>query len=456
MKNKLKSSLKFVSLALILVLFVSIICMSGSATDNTVIRGDQSWNNLPSALPLGTVNYYKVRCRTSDSSTRDVYLKLEKNEDSSTNTSALNVYEAYYLDDLLSNPELSINFTAECYEGAEADSRPENWSISLKEENIGYEYSKILSVSPLCTTVISTQSWEGRDVGNFGNYIDVSLETTVKYALNDGTQDIQTFYVRKSLLGGGVRRLQISTDGMLWFDNSLVLNNGKTINALLLPSEADMRPERWIITVTGYDKFTENGKLIDYKIVKKDINSSQAWTGGETQLRHTFNGENNGPYWDNYYVYTLKLTDSSPESNETEILRIEKNMAGDEVDSIVIRGISESDYGDSAVYTTVVDAVETGNYRFQYADNQGNCIEFNNYSEIKIYDIINSENGVTVDFRIGQNNGNASVIIKLTESGKLSYDFYNLPADVFTPDISSGQDGTPIAVGSYRVDVTKG
>ena len=60
MKKKLKSSLKIVSIALILVLVVSMICMSGSAADTFDIESHQSWGNLPAALPFVTVNYFAV------------------------------------------------------------------------------------------------------------------------------------------------------------------------------------------------------------------------------------------------------------------------------------------------------------------------------------------------------------------------------------------------------------
>ncbi len=110
--------------------------------------------------------------------------------------------------------------------------------------------------------------------------------------------------------------------------------------------------------------------------------------------------------------------------------------------------------GPSPVFYSTVKNAECG-YYVQTADDGSNRITINNMSNIKVSDIMSSENGLKVNFNIGSNNGDASVTLKLTESGRLSYSFAGLPADSFTPDMGSGQDATSIAVDSYNVTVSK-
>lgn len=434
MKEKLKSSLKFVSIALILVLIVSMICMSGSAANPFGSNSHQSWSNLPDALPPGTINYYAVSCRNAlDSSLKTVFLKVVKGIDSSS-IAKFNVYES----DSFSNPDFtaeSTNFDViSTYTQA---SRTEGWTIGLKENPEG-DYSKIVSVSPLCTTITSTQTWDGKEGAG---YVNVAEQTTVNYVLTDGTSDIQEFSVRKVSTS-----LKVSLNGVD-FDSATaqaILNEGKTINAFLIP-ESDFSPERWIITATGFDRHSADGKLIDYTIEKKNINSSQAWAGGETQLRHTFDGAVSQTAGSTFY--TLKLKDASM-GTETDILRIKKTVIDNKVVSIVVEGIENM----GVSYSTVVNA-ECRDI-MQMADTEGNKIIISNDSAVKLSDVNNSENGLTVNFNIGRNNGSASVTLKLTESGRLSYSFDGLPADSFVPEETASQGAAPIAVDSYRVVVT--
>ena len=439
MKDKMKKSLKFISLALIPILIVSIICMSGSAADFNGTEMHQSWGDLPSALPNGTVNFYKVSCRKAiDNTTADVYLKAVKSPQGELCT-----YEFYdnvtmhgtdtelmekssYFDVVIST---SFNFT----------DKVESWNVMLKDVPDN-PYSGILSVSPLTTTVKSTQTWDGKiNENGASKYIEVSRETIVKYALKDGSSTVLVFYVKKDGESSQAR-LQLSIDGQNWNDNSIVFN-GKTINALLVAAYSDTQPESWIFTVTGYDRLSNNGKLIEYIIDKVDINSTQAWRGVSTQLKQTFGGTANE---NGTYVYSLKLKSGT---NEFTVLQIEKEMTNGAVTSLAVRGAEDS----MTTFSTVTYAVsDVMNQDFDYPDNS---ITFNNLSNIRVSDIMNSESGVTVNFNIGTNNGSASVTLKLTGSGKLSYDFDGLPADEFTPD-NAGQDGLPIAVSSYEVVAT--
>ncbi len=237
MKKKLKSSWKIVSIALILALAVSILCMSGSALPGFSQQSHQSWSNLPDELPEGTVNYYAVNCKTIDGSTETVYLKILKQIDSAQGTSALNVYEADTLDGLQQSSVISVNFDAS-YNSSYGN---ESWTVALKPVNEfdTATYAKILSVSPLSTTIESSHLWDGTDGGR---YISVSNNTVVRYSLNDGNEDIKTFYVKKEHSGGQIR-LKISLDEYMWEDNSIVFDGGKVINAKLNDSTG-FTPER--------------------------------------------------------------------------------------------------------------------------------------------------------------------------------------------------------------------
>ncbi len=440
MKKKLKSSWKIVSIALILALAVSILCMSGSALPGFSQQSHQSWSNLPDELPDGTVNYYAVNCKKIDGSIETVYLKILKQIDSAQGTSALNVYEANTLDGLQSS-EISVNFDAS-YNSLYGN---ESWTVALKPVNEfdTATYAKILSVSPLSTTIESTQVWDGTDGGN---YISVSNNTAVRYSLNDGNEDIKTFYVKKEYSGGQIR-LEISSDGDMWSDNSIVFDDGKVINAKLNDSTG-FSPEEWIITVTGYDRLSSEGKLIDYRINKKDVSGSQAWTGGDTELRQSFNGLVVSGY-DNITVnYTLKLKEAST-GTETDILIFEKTINNGIVTKLSVSGLSK-ETGDSSIVLSTITGAESS-WMSQQSFGSENRIEFSNDSLIRLDDIMGSDEGVRIHFNIGRNNGEALLTLKLTESGKLSYSFENLPADSFIPDTFSGE-GTPIAVDSYKVD----
>ncbi len=442
MKARLKKSTKFISLALVAALFVSLICMSGSAYPGEVSDGNQSWGNLPAALPIGTVNYYVVNCVSkNDLSTVSKYLKIEKRYGGMDDT--LVVYEGDTLYDLVTMYETaeSTNFIA-VNEGFTMADCKEAWTVGLRDEYSGY--SKILSVSPLCTTVTATQTWNAME-GN-GVFAEVSDQTTVKYVLKNDSGNVQYFMVRK-VHDWGSQRLQISLDGMSWTDDNMVLESGKTINAFLKPAESSYSPEQWIITVTGYERHDIGRKLIEYKIVKEDVSSTQAWIGGETQLKHTFGGAVTAE--EAVFNYSLMLKTASSDQNEINILRIEKRMVGNTVESIVVSGMSGSGEYEPMVYSTVINAVSGS--LMQYSDGSFNQIAFNRYSAITVEDIINSEDGITVYFNIGRDNGSASVTLKLTESGRLSYDFDGLPAESFVPD----PETTPIPVDSYRVTVTK-
>jgi len=446
MKKKLKSSLKIVSIALILVLVVSMICMSGSAADLFGRGSHQSWSNLPAALPFGTVNYYAVSCRNAiDSGLKTVFLKVEKVISlSNPSEDSLNVYES----DSLENPdftELSTDFEAiSTYTVA---SGTEGWTIVLKEDIAGEytnKYSNIVSVSPLTATITSTQTWDGM---SDSGYIDVAPETTVKYVLKDpgSNNDITEFYIKKA---ESSLKVSLSPDGYDFTSDNAVLSKGQTINAFLIPS-SNFGPERWIITITGYDRHDADGKLIDYLVEKKDINSSQAWMHKSTQFKQTFSGVASQT---GTYVYTLNLKESSL-GTETAILEIKKTVFDNTVTEIAVEGVTAG-MGPSPVFYSTVKNAECG-YYVQTADDGSNRITINNMSNIKVSDIMSSENGLKVNFNIGSNNGDASVTLKLTESGRLSYSFAGLPADSFTPDMGSGQDATSIAVDSYNVTVSK-
>ena len=440
MKKKLKSSLKIVSIALILVLVVSMICMSGSAADTFDIESHQSWGNLPAALPIGTVNYYAVSCVSETTlSTVSKYLKIEKTDDN------LVVYEGDSLDGF--SQVVSTNFIASAGGYTEADKK-ESWTVSLIDEISAY--SKILSVSPLCTTIISEQTWAAKD--SDGNYVDVAAETTVKFSLNDGTAEGQTFYVKKNASSGyGIKSLMISVDNENSWNyaaNNIVLPGGRTINALLVASYGNTNPEKWIITATGFNRTDPDGRLIEYSIDKKNLNSSQAWKSSEAKLEHSFNGWSASS---GTFVYTLRLT--TPVGEEIGILQIEKQMENGSVVSLTVKGMEDN----TQVYSTLVEAETFNdmNLLYQYADDYINRIEFNNDSAIRISDITGSGDGITVNFNIGRDNGSAAVVLKLTPAGRLSYSFDGLPADSFVTDMTgTDQDGDSIAVVSYRVDVT--
>ena len=442
MKNKLKKSSKFISLALIPVLIVSILCMSGSAEDIKYVIPEmhQSWGDLPGALPNGIVNYYKVSCRKAiDNTTAYVYLKAVKNDGGN-----LDVYESVDYEALYYATAVSTNFDVSISDHFIESVKREGWLVSLKDTPDN-PYSEIISVSPLTTTVKSTQTWDGKiNENGVSKYINVSRETTVKYTLKGGSSTIREFYVRKDGDSSSAM-LRLSLDGQIFSDNNIVFDDGKTINALLVAAQGDIQPESWVFTVTGYDRLDEFRKLIDYRIEKVDINSSQAWKGGSTQLKHTFGGV---VIQNATFVYSLTLKSGT---DEYTVLQIEKEMTNGAVTGLRVRGCSEYD-SEPTAYTTITYA--QSEFMGQYCDSQENSITFGNNSSIRVSDIINSENGVIVNFNIGSNNGSASVNLKLTESGKLSYDFNGLPADEFTPDLASGQDGTPIAVSSYEVVAT--
>ena len=437
MKKKLKSSLKIVSIALILVLVVSMICMSGSAADLFGRGSHQSWSNLPCELPNGTVNYYAVSCVSKATlSTVSKYLKIEKTEGN------LVVYEGNSLDGF--SEVASTDFIA-TVEGYTQSDKKESWTVSLIDEISAY--SKILSVSPLCTTVISEQTWDAKDSG--GNYVNVAAETVVKFSLNDGTAEGQTFYVKKNVSSGhSSNSLMISLYNGDYSTNSIVLPGGRTINALLVAANGNTNPEKWIITATGFDRTDPDGRLIEYSIDKKNLNSTQAWKSSEAKLEHSFNGWSASS---GTFVYTLRLT--TPVGEEIGILQIEKQMVNGSVVSLSVNGIEDS----TQVYSTLVRAVTLNDMYplYQDAEYDINRITFNNDSAIRISDITRSGDGITVNFNIGRDNGSAAVVLKLTPAGRLSYSFDGLPADSFVTDMTGAdQDGDSIAVVSYRVDVT--
>ena len=136
-----------------------------------------------------------------------------------------------------------------------------------------------------------------------------------------------------------------------------------------------------------------------------------------------------------------------------DLLRITKTITGDSgINCVSVEGLDcQLDTASGQRYTcaTVTEAL-CGE---KHEDAVNGKMVFNDSSDIKLSDIISRNDRVTVTFRTGEDNGCASVTIKLTSSGKLSYEFNGLPADVYMVDPNT--ELSTINVASYSVRTEK-
>lgn len=389
-------------------------------------------SNLPTdaGLPEGAASYSKVALVSNyDSTLTYKYLKVVKALD------RLQVYSANTLENFEFSDISDPNFAALPLVSGEASPYTETWLLALSPES---EYSRIFNVSSISTTVTASKVWEG---ANVADYIDVADDTAVMFDfILDGATE-KTIWVKK--LEG---RLKVSFENQDYSDS--LVYEGKTVNALLLPANnsfAAQTAEQWIITVTGYDRENADGSIIEYKFEEKDIISTQHWKPGKTEMVHTFAGERQTQAHD--VVYTLVL--KTAEGKDFDIIRITKTVFAEKVTRIEVEGLTGpfgSD-GYNCTFATVSEA-RCGNV-VMLASGEPLKITFDNSSDIKLNDISSSEQGVTVIFHTGENNGLASVTLKLTPSGKLSYEFKDLPADVYMVDPNT--ENSKINVNSYKV-----
>ncbi len=397
----------------------------------------QEFTNLGVELPLNTVNYYKVNAIRSDSGLPEtVYLKAVKYNGYSGTAPVLNVYEANTTGSF--SPEVSEAFLADASGWTNAD-RKETWTFYLKSNKEGVytnPYSRIVSFSPLCIPVTATQIWDSKN--EFDQYNQVIDNTITSYRITDESGDILDFSVKKASYS-----LQVSLDGVSFCDNNAVTPDGITVNALCIPAVGSTSPEEWIITVTGLDQNDGDGKPHEYKIVQDEIRSPQYWQKGETKLVQTVNGVTFPDNIEETISYKLMLASGN---SKYEILQIDKTILYSKVTRLSVKGLTDRN---NYVYATVTGAVSGEIYQNPDLDN---TLNFNNNSVIRLSDFTGSADGVTVSFNIGIDNGSASVKIRLTPSGMLTYDFNGLPIEVFCPEAIDGSViPEPIEVEHYYV-----
>ena len=401
----------------------------------------QSWDVV---LPEGATNYYMISCKTYDEIVTK-YVKAVKSSE------GLTLYEGDTLDAAKGSTSATTGFTG-VYDVSNDE---EIWYIGGGDEE---GYRDIMTVSPINTTISANKVWNARDENG---YVDVADGTAVRFALYvSGTTDpVQVFCVKKTVGTDGTKLL-ISKDGIDYTDSSLVID-GKTINAKLKAADGSMWPEEWFITITGYERTNDQGGLIEYTVKEQGIlSSSQPWiSNNPTTMAHTFDG--NEVRQNGEVVYTLVLRgnvqgeeDAAGASMDFEVLRITKHVQEGKVIELKVQGLQGPIYSssgtDSVVFATVYQAefAVDGNTKIMMAATDG-IIYFNDNASIRLSDIQGSARGVDVSFLIGVDNARANVQLQLTESGKLSYRFTGLPADVFSTD-PAGE----INVDSYRVVTT--
>lgn len=416
----------------------------------------QSWkNDLESGLPENTANYYRISCKNESYEVVTKYLMVKKS------VGVLSVFEGDSLDSCANT--VSGNFTAVWYNQSSENMSDyeETWYIALTPDNYDSvnSYRKILTVSPLDTTINASKIWAGKDDAG---YVDVAEDTVVKFALyKDGAEE-QVFYVKKCKEETGAPYLMISSDGQgNSYARQMVYDNSKTISAMLIEADNFNTAEEWRITITGYSREDDSGRLIEYTVKELDVDSSQPWIrSDDTLMRHTFDGDEiqNG-----IVQYTLVLSgnvleseNSSETLHEFDILRISKQILYDgKVSAITVEGLQgklDTDSSDLNMFAfATVTKAKLGNAVMDPNDGKL-TFQDNGNQVIGISDIQSSEHGVDLEFNVGRNNGTVTLNIQLTESGKLSYNFKGLPADIYTVD----PDGREIAVDSYRVVTTMG
>ena len=458
----LKSKWKSILLSAILIACLAGACVLGislaqraSASVTEITR--QSWSNLPGELPSGTTNYYKICYKNRDGSFDNAIFKVAKDTD------GLKVYKMVIIEenpfDDPDDPNEEPNYEPFICQYFTASSSffsgTEEWTLSLMQSEIDENpYSDIITVSPLCTSVKAEKVWDAR---SSSGYVEVANGTAVHFKLSGGADDTG-FWVKKTSEG----RLQISISGNENnYNDYFIVSDEKVICASVI-NAGDINAEKWVITCIGFDREAEDGALIEYQITEDQIsNTTQSWTRDYNKLVHSFNDTETG---NGTFVYSLILTyedpdyteppfdpenpiSEGPDTLERTVLKIKKVMVDGNVASVSVEGVAEGYIPENAVtYTAVTDAV-TGNI---IQMSSSNTITFNELSNIRIEDIVSSPQGVTVNFNIGEDNGPASVVIKLTESGKLSYSFAGLPADIFVAD----PEATSLNVEAYRVAVT--
>ena len=393
----------------------------------------QSWDVV---LPLGATNYYEISCKAFDGQIVKKYIKAEKNED------GLVLYDADKLAEVKSAGTKNGFFGT-----GVVTEETETWYLT----DIG-NYSKIMTVNPIDTIINAAQVWNGQEKGD---YVDVANGTVVRYALYaSGTEDpVGEFYVKKNTEG----ILQVSETGDIYTNGCCVVNDGQTIHAKLkaaVNSNGVRSAEEWRITITGYEREDGQGKLIEYTVKEKDISGSQMWIHNSTEMVHTFDGVEKHEAYN--VVYTLVLRGNVRENenltdtlNVFDVLRITKTVVDGNVVEVTVQGLEGKisvSTTESFMFTTVEGATLGG----KTMDSSQGIITFVRDSAIMLNDIQNSAGGVTVAFQTGVDNGVAYLQLQLTESGKLSYHFTGLPADVFIADPGNIE----INVESYMVETT--
>ena len=438
MKKILQTKWKSILLSALLVVCLTGACVLGislaqRASAEPEILISQSWGDLAAALPDYTTNYYKLAVKNTGGQFDNKIIMAVKKRDN------VEVYSQNDEGVFSDSPDSNYKVDAVYANGTES------WTVSRVEDNEPFftnQVSKVVSVSPLSTPVKAIKLWNGQ---NGIDYLNVSDGTEVKFVLKAGDEEIRDFRVKKA-----GEKLQVSLDGSTYYDNNVALEDGKTLNACLVPASGSFSEEKWIITFTGFDKFDLTGALTEYTVEERNIKcTGQAWSLKSTRMVSTFDGVQQYQAYDT--VYTLVLKDD--EGRKYDILKFRKTVYNDDVSRVEVEGISEP-WGGATFATIVSAACEE---RTMYAENSKLVFEKlgNNDSpapdSIYLEDMVSAQ-GVTVRFNIGIDNGPATLTLKMTPSGKLSYDFEGLPAENFSPD---PEGDTTIPVDSYRVEVVK-
>ena len=396
----------------------------------------QSWDVV---LPVGATNYYAISCKAFDGQIVKKYIKAVKTEE------GLALYEADTMDGAKGAEMVTDGFLGTSVVSEET----ETWYLAAIDSG---NYRDIMTVSPIDTIINAVQVWNGQEEEK---YVDVAAGTVVRYALYaSGTEDpVGEFYVKKTTEG----ILQVLATGDSYTNGCCVVNGGQTIHVKLKAAEKSngvSSAEEWRITITGYEREDEQGKLIEYTVKEKDISGSQMWIHNSTEMVHTFDGVEKHEAYN--VVYTLVLRGNVRENenltdtlNVFDVLRITKTVADGNVVEVTVQGLE----GKISVSTTenfMFTTVEGATLGGKTMDSSQGIITFVRDSAIMLNDIQNSAGGVTVAFQTGVDNGVAYLQLQLTESGKLSYHFTGLPADVFIADPGNIE----INVESYMVETT--
>ena len=400
-------------------------------------------SDLPTniGLPEGATSYCKVTCQETNNNTlAEKYLKVVKNSGNS-----LKVYTADTLADAVNSSAEDVNYQAVSVVSGDTAPYSEKWILTLAPngESFSNINSRILTLSPLSTTVTATKSWDGKIADSSGyGYVDVANGTTLEFELSRNGAAEKTFYVKKAS-----DKLQVSEDNNRYNDS--LTYGDKTLNVLLVPANGSSQPEQWRITFTGYNRKGTNGSVTNYAVSEKEIvSSTQHWIKNSETTVQTYDGliqhQNFG------VSYTLRLRTGS--GKEFDVLRITKEVSGEKVNRITVEGLNGRISPDSPEYTFATVTEARCGEKTQFTD-FGNIVTFTESSNISLNDIISQTGGVTVYFNTGVDNGMASVTIRLTPSGELSYEFKNLPANVYSVDPSSSE--SMLTVDSYKVETSK-